>query len=651
MNRNTKISDFFKKRNREETNTGSSGINSTEATEVEIENQTVVFFDQVPVVADNENPADQEPLYKNPRVGSSNIFHLERDPGKRKPIWEYETIKEQTEIHAAYCIPCFLYATPSNCTGKNAFTIQGFRSWKKVNDGEKCAFLGHIERDHNSTHRIAVKKCNDLMKMEQHIDTIIDNITPEIIEMNRLRLKVSIFAIKWLTFQHCPLRGHDESVGSQNRGNFVEFLQAIASFSKDIESVVLNAPKNASYTSPQIQKEILSIFASKIREVIRKEIGDQKFCIIVDETKDISKREKMVLILRFVDKNGFIQERLFYLIHVPETTAPTLQIAITNCYDGASNMRGKWSGLQALFLNKCSYAYYVHCFAHRLQLALVAASREVISVYPFFSKLTFIVNIITSSLQRHDQLQAAYVEEMENLIELEELETRRGQNQVRTVKRAGDTRWDNSWESLLEQVLLFCHKHEIMVPYMEAHYIHGRGRFRHPKDRVTNIHYFRIEVFIAAVDSQLQELNYTFKDDMIKLLSLCSSLDPKENFQNYKADELCKLKINIKYQLELFLLEVKDDPELLNLKSISDLCQWLAKTETSDIYYLVDQLIRLVLTLPVSTATAERAFSAMKLIKSTLQKEIAKGFDMDSLVDEFASMIDRRALFKISKNK
>jgi hypothetical protein len=46
-------------------------------------------------------------------------------------------------------------------------------------------------------------------------------------------------------------------------------------------------------------------------------------------------------------------------------------------YDGARNMCGEWKGLQALFLNDCSYAYYVYCFAHRLQLALVVISREV----------------------------------------------------------------------------------------------------------------------------------------------------------------------------------------------------------------------------------------------------------------------------------
>jgi len=42
-------------------------------------------------------------------------------------------------------------------------------------------------------------------------------------------------------------------------------------------------------------------------------------------------------------------------------------------------MRGAWNELQALFLRDCPYAYYVHCFAHRLQLTLVAATGNEIS--------------------------------------------------------------------------------------------------------------------------------------------------------------------------------------------------------------------------------------------------------------------------------
>jgi len=36
---------------------------------------------------------------------------------------------------------------------------------------------------------------------------------------------------------------------------------------------------------------------------------------------------------------------------------------------------------EAFFLNDCPCAYYVHCFAHRLQLALVTTSKEVVYVH------------------------------------------------------------------------------------------------------------------------------------------------------------------------------------------------------------------------------------------------------------------------------
>jgi hypothetical protein len=45
-----------------------------------------------------------------------------------------------------------------------------------------------------------------------------------------------------------------------------------------------------------------------------------------------------------------------------------------------------------------------------------------------------------------------------------------------------------------------------------------------------------------------------------------------------------------------------------------------------NIYPLVDRLIRFILTLPVSTATTERAFSAMKIVKISLRNRIKNDF-------------------------
>lgn len=81
-------------------------------------------------------------------------------------------------------------------------------------------------------------------------------------------------------------------------------------------------------------------------------------------------------------------------------------------YDIASNMRGEWNGLQTLISKECPYAYYIHCLVHRLQLALIAALREVIHVHQFFSFLGLTVNIVGASCKRVDQLKAAQAEDL-----------------------------------------------------------------------------------------------------------------------------------------------------------------------------------------------------------------------------------------------
>ena len=150
-----------------------------------------------------------------------------------------------------------------------------------------------------------------------------------------MRLKTSIECARWLAFQACAFRGHAESLDSKNRGNFIELIKFSSTFNDKVASVILeNAPQNAKYTSPTIQKEILHILASNVRNAIHEEIEDAKFCILVDEAWDESKREQMTIILRFVDKNGFIKERFFYVVHVRDTIALNLKkeiCAVLSC--------------------------------------------------------------------------------------------------------------------------------------------------------------------------------------------------------------------------------------------------------------------------------------------------------------------------------
>ena len=79
-------------------------------------------------------------------------------------------------------------------------------------------------------------------------------------------------------------------------------------WNEKVAEIIEKTPKNATYTSPRIQKEILHVFSVKVKKAIREEIGDAKFCIMVDEACDESMKEQMAMVFRYVDTEGFVKE-------------------------------------------------------------------------------------------------------------------------------------------------------------------------------------------------------------------------------------------------------------------------------------------------------------------------------------------------------
>lgn len=186
--------------------------------------------------------------------------------------------------------------------------------------------------------------------------------------------------------------------------------------------------------------------------------------------------------------------------------------------------------------------------------------------------------------------------------------------------------------------------------------------------------HLRVNLFYVTIDQRLQELNHRFCEQTMELLSLSNNLVPKDIFKAFDMNSICALvdkfyptdfseheKISLRYQLQHFHLDVVGHPDLNNLSTMSELCEGLKKTGKADTYYLIDRLIRLILTLPVSTATTERSFTTMKIIKTRLrnkmddefladnmmlyiEKEIAEYFTTDSIIDEFKSLKERKVV-------
>ena len=124
-------------------------------------------------------------------------------------------------------------------------------------------------------------------------------------------------------------------------------------------------------------------------------------------------------------------------------------------YDGANNMQGEFNGIQALVLNDCPYAYFVHYFVHHLQLAMEAALKEIILIHQFFTKLPSIVNIVGTLYKHHDELQATQASDIAYVLSIDKLESERGLDQINTLQRARDTRWSSHLKSISSLIKMF----------------------------------------------------------------------------------------------------------------------------------------------------------------------------------------------------
>ncbi|XBI07244.1 hypothetical protein VPH35_135174 [Triticum aestivum] len=160
----------------------------------------------------------------------------------------------------------------------------------------------------------------------------------------------------------------------------------------------------------------------------------------------------MAVVLRYVDKLGLILERLVGVVHVKETSTTCLKSALEKllvdiglsfkqvrgqCYDGASNMRGEFNGLKAKILEENRSAYYVHCFAHQIQLVIVAISKKNEDIADFFYMISLLFNVVGASCKRKDMIRETNRENVKKAISVGRISTGTGLNQDQSLQRAG----------------------------------------------------------------------------------------------------------------------------------------------------------------------------------------------------------------------
>ncbi|XP_061993306.1 uncharacterized protein LOC133711158 [Rosa rugosa] len=274
----------------------------------------------------------------------------------------------------------------------------------------------------------------------------------------------------------------------------------------------------------------------------------------------------MAIILRFVDCDGFIREQFFKVLSVADTCSQTLKDEISKVltqydlqvenmrgqgYDGASNMRGEFNGLEALF-------------------------RE-----------------------EHSALRVIREEEIADLVAAGALETGRSANQTSTLQRAGATRWGSHLRSISSLIKLFGATQTTLANLVAngPNKVQGEAKSvdmsapykkstRACEQNITNEHYYQVNILNAVTDFQLAELDSRFTDNSLELLILSATFDPRDNFRSFKCEDVCNLALRfyphdftsydmlaLDMECGYFLADIHKDPRFANTTTVSDLCR------------------------------------------------------------------------------
>jgi hypothetical protein len=192
---------------------------------------------------------------------------------------------------------------------------------------------------------------------------------------------------------------------------------------------------------------------------------------------------------------------------------------------------------------------------------------------------------------------------------------------------------DNGWNTLFVDVQEFCVAKGIPVPNMDEE-IPVWGRSRLEGRTITNLHYYRTEIFYVAIDKICVEMDHRFSERSNIVLNCFSCLDPKNSFSEFDVDKLACLadiyqadfsdddRGTIRDQLDTYILHVNMHASFVTCEDIQSLSMKMVQTEKHLVFSLIYKLIELALILPVLTTSVERAFSAMNIIKNKLRNKI-----------------------------
>ena len=377
----------------------------------------------------------------------------------------FRTVRLVTKLRVA----CMLFSGP---LGSDVWTTTGYSQW--INGSRDIP--RHERSPEHHTAKIALIN----WKRGNSIDRLIDKNSSLFVEENRRVMDCVLDCIKLLSCEMIAFWGD-----TPTEGKFISLFGLLAKRDTSAAAYLMKV-EQAHHENKKMAVNFLSFGNVRLAVVTIKQIiverivqeirVQKKACIIFDSTQDFSKREASVVIMRYLQQtNGSVEqvhvvaERLLEVFTSGETSGSVLhkqiQKVLTNlkfdtdwlvgqCYDGAGNMRGVYSGLATHFQKTCKKAVYIWCNAHRLNLVM--------------NSVTSCCQDVKNTLGLLEELYTFMNGHKRNDVFIKAQACSDGQNQQ--LKRVSTTRW-YSTEAAIDTVLArYCEVLDALKQLAQPHY-------------------------------------------------------------------------------------------------------------------------------------------------------------------------------------
>ncbi|CAK1592211.1 unnamed protein product [Parnassius mnemosyne] len=283
------------------------------------------------------------------RTLNKSLFQLKL---QNNEIVEREWLSYSPSTGRIYCFVCRLFSSE-----KDQFTFYGFNDWKhpeRITEHEQS-------KAHKQTLTIYSKRRRETGSLENALTIQQKNEKNYWIQV----LRRITDTIKFLASRGLAFRGENERFGSSQNGNYLGILELLSEYDPFLKEHI-NTYGNkghgvTSYLSANICEEFIGLMGEKVLACIISELKKAKYySFSVDSTPDITHLDQLTFTVRYVTDQGPIERFLMfvpigghnaeYLTEVVVKFFKDNDIDINDCrgqsYDNASNMSGRYSGLQ-----------------------------------------------------------------------------------------------------------------------------------------------------------------------------------------------------------------------------------------------------------------------------------------------------------------